>query len=370
MNSLFIPASFEKGRVPTVQKVIRDGAKMYQFSRYVIVLDAIGNVIESFENYSSTEVVDCLVVLAPCVYKGASIDNAIALEIGFRRFVPYKQAEYRLPITETTYKICAIKDRLPVISLAKNLVLAILPELVKGIQRCVDSLIGTWQNSTPIQIRENKNGDQYTYIASIFARIPKQERLLCAAARFKETEFRLSKTGPLATLAKKIQALCREFIAGNKRSKTEQGDYLQRSIKKSHTIWLIEEALNKRIKYRKFTEQMIYRMLILVGKRNSPERKLLDQVFKVRAIAKPVKDIELEALEKEFGHSRKVILAKWSLTTFVSIRHASKRTLHASDCLTVAVLGSHKELEKMIQARDNRRVTTYVQGEEDAEIPF
>lgn len=381
--------SFQGRRAPLVQKVVDDGKRMYEHARYVIILDKKGSVIEHFENPPFNTIVDCLVVLGPVVYKGVSIALSVILEIGFRRFAPYKQTEYRVygKPKRTSRKKGVVKNRIPVPRAKRGVIKAIpsrtpiatmtdttrqhiLGDIASGIQTCVDSIIETWGNSDPVQERENKCGEKYTYVASVFVRIPKQERLLCAAARFKETEFRLSNSGPLGTLAKKIRALCRQFIANNTRSKTEQGDYLQSSIKKSHIIWRIKETLDKRIKYRKFTEQMISRMLTLVGKRDSAERKLLDQVFKIRGITKPVKDVELETLEREFGHIRKALLAKWPLTTFISMRHANRRTLHASGCLTVSVLGSRSELEKMIAARDIRRVASYTQEDTDEEIPF
>ena len=391
MNNIVIPLSFNTRRAPSVQKVSTDGERMYKQARHVIVLDAYGTVIESFQNPPFGETVDCLVVLAPILYRESFIEKAIVLEIGFRRFVPYAQTEYRLtgstkrgpsvrlkkgdPQNKNAkqaaekHKVFAIKPRAPVAKLVDKVLIELLPIITSCIQTCVDAIIANWKDSEVIQIRGSV-WNSYVYTASVFVRIPEEEEILCVAAYFGETRYRLTGTGTLASGGRLIKKYCKRFILRHKLHKTEQGDFLDTTVKDSWEAQFIASFLSVRILYKSYTEQMVRRMLTLVGKANSAERKLVDQIWRIHKIPAPKKDEVLNDLETRHGTLRRILLSSWKLQNFVSLRHDKKRLVHARNCLTISVLGSHKELTKVMDRRDKKKMEAQSPSVDDIDIPF
>jgi hypothetical protein len=362
VNPAFTPLSFHGRRAPPVDKVINDGKRMFEHARYVIVLDQNGRVTQSFENppFGKT-LVDCLVVLAPLMYRNTWVAQAVLLEIGFRRFVPYAQTEYRV-----NGKIKAIKPRRPVCKLSDKVMVELLPHIGNAIQVCVNSIIMTWEKSIPIQVRVVGN---YTYIASIFVKIPEEEKIFCAVVRFAEFRLRLSPSMTLGSCAILLKKTCERFIKASWRYKTESGDYLNSRVRKSGDANFIADTLRTRIKFRGYTRQMVDEMLALVGKEGSPERELINQIWKLYKIPVPVRDTALDVLEKEYGHLKSQLLSRWKLGNFISYRHQRKRMSHARGALTISVLGSEVELRKMIVEHDkNRKGPT--EDEDDEDIPF
>ena len=387
MSNLLVPLSFNERREPLAQKVQIDGERMYNHARYVIVLDIHGTVIESFENPPFGNIVDCLVVLAPVRHRSENIEKSVVLEIGFRRFLPFAKTEYRpdgkpertprfkgkvnpkkkIPRSERG-RTEIIYNRVPVARLSDALVEKILPEVCIGVQNCVNSIISEWKNSVPIQTR-GQAYNSYVHIASIFVRIKEEEKLLCAVARFGEIRYRLTGTRTLASTATLIKKLSKRFISQHELYKTQQGDYLNRAVKNSEDADFIAQVLSLRIKYRGYTKQMIDRMLTLVGKGNSNERKLIDQIWRIHKIPQPKVDEKLSELEKSYGAKKRKLLARWKLENFISHRHEKRRVIHAQNCLTISVLGSHEELMKVVVERDKRKMQKET-SECDADIPF
>jgi len=380
--------SFEGKRAPTRTKVRNDGLCMYQCARTVIVLDGHGNIVEKFNNPPFGGTVDCIAVLAPVVYNGVEIQYAVVLEIGFRRFVPYAQTEYktsgstkrgpsvrnkdRCVTSSPRYKkpekgtIKAIKPRRRVAALNDCFVIDFLPVLTEVIQHNVNEIICAWDNSFPVQVRGQQH-NQYTYVASVFVRVSCEEEIISAAAKFGEMRFRLTGTGNLASFADLLKKYCHEFIRQNRKSLTEQGNYLEETVKGSDIANFIAEVLKVRILYRGYTEQMISKVLSLLGKQNTRQRKLIDQIWNLYAIPVPKKDVVFETLEQRYRSQRRKLVASWGLKNFTSFRHETRRRIHARDCTTFSVLGSVQVLKDRVALRCARKMA---RGDDVDDISF
>lgn len=370
MKDVFEKISFSGRRAPLVQKVVSDGLKMYDLARYVIVLDEEGQVIEKFDNAPFGGTVDCLVVLAPCMYSGTLIEKTVVLEIGFRRFVPYAQAEYRkvgttkrgphlrrksdevktknLVSVKKDKTVFAIKPRTPIARICDKVMLQVLPVILDGIQFCVDEILKGWTAHEVIQTRYPKKDQSYTYIASIFVRFPKQEHLLCAGAKFAEFRYRTGETKDIAANAKVVKENCRLFMKVYKRSKTEDGEYSESVVINSNTASFIASFLCTKILYFGYSIHIVERLLALVGKPDCPERRLLEQIQKMYKLPKPEEDNCFLLAEENYSSLKERILAAWHLETFGSPRHDKRRIKHAKDALTVRVSGSRGEMEAMM----------------------
>lgn len=391
MPNVFVPLSFTTRRAPLVQKVVSDGSRMYEHARHVIVLDSVGKVLESFENPPFGGTVDCLVVLAPCVYRNVYIDKTVVLEIGFRRFVPYAQTEYKYegntrrgpkvrtkkgedkaPIAlsvESRTRGYAIKPRIPVIALTDRRMLAILPTLMQSIQLCVDEIIKGWKEHELIQERHVIRDEYYTYHASIFIRFPESTELLCAGARFAEMRYRVSERKNLAANAKILKERCRWFAQCFKRHKTEAGDYLDESVKSSEVAFSIADFLRTRIVYRAHTRQTIATILTLIGPATCEERKLIQQIWRIFKVPTPPDDEKLVLFSRKHRKTKGEILSLWTIENFASPKHDKNRQTHARNALTMRVFGSKVALEAGVERLLNRKERA---GKERSEenVPF
>jgi ribosomal protein L35 len=390
-TKLLTMLSFVGRSLPTVQKVINDGLCMYERARTVIVLDECGTVVQMFDNPPFGGTVDCLVVLAPVLYRGVAVKYSVVLEVGFRRFVPYAQTEYKLTgstkrgpsvrgknhaVNQTSTQqdkkksncvvIKAIKPRRRVAYLNDWFVIDFLPVLTEAIQHNVNEIICAWDNSFPVQLRGPQH-NQYTYVASVFVRVSCEEEIISAAAKFGEMRFRLTGTGNLASFAHLLKKYCHEFIRQNRKSLTEQGNYLEETVKGSDVASFIAEVLKVRIMYRGYTGQMISKVLSLLGKQNTMQRKLIDQIWNLYAIPVPKNDVDFETLERRYRSQRRKLVASWELKNFTSFRHETRRRIHARDCKTFSVLGSVQVLKDRVALRSTRKMA---RGGDVDDIPF
>jgi len=246
-------------------------------------------------------------------------------------------------------KVIAIKQRVPIASLTDSALLKLLPQISMSIQECVDTIIGEWNNSEVVQTRFPRRAESYVHMASICVRIPVTAALLCAAAYFSDMSYRLSKRGSLFSNAATIRALCLEFIREHKSSKTNEGDYLDDTVKTSRKPSVIADHLNKRIRYRDYSEQMVNAVLTLVGTPRSPQRKLLEQIWRIHKIEKPKRDEVLASLQKKYGRHKEKILQLFKLQIASNPRDDRKRVVHARNSSTWLVFGSPAKLAEQMK---------------------
>lgn len=163
--------SFDKNeRVPTAEKIIRDGMNMYDYARYVIVLDDEGNVSEEIDREENF-VGDYLVVLAPTIFKKQKIEKSVVLEIGISRSTPYKPFEKKILGEDVS-----IINRIRVASLKDESLLKLMPTISKILETIVASRVATWKNIDffiPKAGRYKRRG--------IFLTIHNDEKILCFA---------------------------------------------------------------------------------------------------------------------------------------------------------------------------------------------
>ncbi len=377
MSEILKPLPLSKGRsFVKTSKLIADGKAMYDHARHVIVLNDKGEISELFENPPFVGVVDCLVVLVPFVkhhYRGTKTILTVVLEIGLRRFVPYAVTEYRpsgkrertprkwgerknnsvLPRASREPTV-TIGARVRVAELSDHVLFDLLPTIAEIIQKQVDGFLAKWESSKLIQTMGPKNRP-YEKVVSIFVRVHTSTPLLCAAVRFREFEYRSSEKGNIFGVAELLRRNCAQFIARHTREIATDGEYLDSVVKDSTTASFIAAEIAKRILYRGYCKRMIETMLEMIGKPDSKERQLINQIWRVHKIPQALVDEGLAKIEEEYGDIRHLLLNSWPLQGIRRTRYERQRVVHARNCLTFSIFGSHEELEKMMVEFDRRK---------------
>lgn len=420
MDKIVVPVSFKERRPPLLEKVVRDADIMYSNARYVIVLNKTGNILEQrFNRRFDDEVVDCLAVFAPCVYRGAEIERALVFEIGFRRFVPYAQTEHRLGastrrgpvvrfrrgeerkpqnnIKRTKKRAYTIQARTPVARLTDDAMFDIMPAITAGIQECVDSLVLTW--ATPQRVRWVKAGTRAKPIwkkheiePSISVRIPKEAGILCATATFAELRWRLEPKTHIRASADAIKSILRYLLVpGRRKGRDVHGDFSDDFVRESSSCYWVAKRLQEKLD-RGYTSVMIEGLLDLVGTPESVARRLVEKIWKVYKVPRPKKDKLLQGYRSEYGEMEDLLLERWPLRNYRSLRLEKKKRLwiesrtshqpyrpHANNSHSFVVLASKEAQDKMVEVCCTKYVSTdgvkslqtlYAPPTEDDDIPF
>lgn len=242
-TTAFVPVSFSKGRVPSVTKIVEDARKMMSMAKYVIVLDKTGEVVSSptpFDDPKS-QALDCLVVVAPTIYKGVYVSHAIVLEIGFNRFVPYAQAEYQEK-EHGKLRTRAVKERQVVATASSSTVMQLLPYLFEVIQIDVDSRVQKWKRQTLSHVCGYKKFP-YEVPDLVYVRLPSNVPLLHYGAMEYDFTWRLKEDGNIRVRAIQIRRWLDEFIALRRNHKTQSGYFLDRTVKKSMSMSSLADRL-------------------------------------------------------------------------------------------------------------------------------
>lgn len=184
MNDFLIMRSFDSNqRVPTVDKVRRDGIRMYSEARYVIVLNEEGDVVERI-NRSITWMGNYLVVLAPVLYDGWKINLSVVLEIGLSRSVPYQQFEKKID-----GKTVATKNRRPIVKFTDTKIISLTSILSQSLKTIALEETKHWK-SVEYGGKRKQVGRRISWKSSIFASIPHDEEILCYAVYLSDLETR------------------------------------------------------------------------------------------------------------------------------------------------------------------------------------
>lgn len=391
MDKIVTPLSFKNRRAPFVGKVVHDADVMYDNARYVIVLDKAGNVLEQRPNRRfDDEVVDCLAVFAPCIYKGVELERVLVLEIGFRRFVPYAQAEHRLgaptlrgpvvrfrkgeerkpraKIKRGKKRSFNITTRVPIAKLTNDALFDIMPALGRGIQECVDSIVLNWTN--PQRVRWVKAGTKAKPIwkkhemeHSISVRIPKEADLLCATATFAELRWRLEPKTHIKASADAIMVMLKYLlIPGRRKGRDARGDFSSDFVRESAPCGYVAHRLREKID-RGYTSVMVKGLLDFIGPPGSMARRLVEKIWRVYKIPQPKRDKLLQGYQSKYGEMEDLLLERWLLRDYRSLRLEKKKRLwvesrtytkpyhpHASNSHAFVVLASKEAQDKMVEA--------------------
>ncbi len=370
MSLLVYRAFGGRRKKPLVAKVVRDGEMMYDHARYVIVINAEGLVTEKFENHRPY-LVNCLVVLGPVVYEKKKISRAVLLEIGFKRFVPYAQAEYLVG-----KKVKAIKPRNPVARLSDETMLTLLPKIRNGVQQIVDNSIMAWEKTLPIRTLVSKSKDVmgkktdhvFYAVSRIFVKVPTEEPLLCTAMLLAEREWRSGAGMHFDTLARSTKQKLKDYLL---LSGTRNVDRLtDEQIKKATACYVIADMFKIRIKYRGYREYAMEAILQGIGGANSPERILLERIFRLYKV--PKASPEGLPFESDTVKASYILKLLEGLSCYRSARHTSKRKKHSTNSVVFTVLGSMDKMEKMMTERMLAKATLSEAETllEDDDIPF
>ncbi len=365
----FVPVSFLKGRVPSVSKVREDAQRMMLMARYVITLDKNGKVVDSPTPLDDVKEnsLDCLVVVAPVIYRGVHIPYAIVLEVGFNRFVPYAQAEYQ--VRERGKKVVrAVKERQVVANASPQTLLKLMPNLFETIQMEVDARIKKWKRLTLSHVRGYKKFP-YEVPDLVYVRLPDNVPMLHYGAMLYDVTWRLKEDGNLRVRAKQIRKWLDEFILLRKNHKTDSGYFLEGTVKRSASMASLADRLKlfqmyhmQNSHYVNVLERMIHPHV------HSAQRKLLRQVRTLHKVPKPKRNYLFERLRKKYAPYEHKLQALWKLHTVIDSRRNRKRKVHAKDCLVVGVAASVGL--QMAYMERLHKVSDKTDTEQDADIPF
>ncbi|MBP6948899.1 MAG: hypothetical protein KBC41_03580 [Candidatus Pacebacteria bacterium] len=359
----------------TVAKVTRDAAIFLNRASYVIELDVDGNVLEDYSNPPFESLLDCIVVIAPIQFDGKTI-KAIVLEIGISRFVPYKRTQIKTDKKDKKNGREIIYARNLVEPLSWEKTQKILPTLYKAIQFCVDSKMEKWTRARLIQsTRYTQNNSTYflPYEAWIMIRIPKEYSLLYAILKIKD---QIDRSIPNKNYDASSTLIAEEFIFFMKVHPNEETDYSDSVIKKSFTLAKIATRINKKIKSGVYTTRSIVVIKNLLRVKGGETFVLLfEKLFSVFDITEPKNDVfldEHEFLLREMDALH--LIDSCNIKPMVIHRCDVVRKIHASDCFSIAIVGSRDHLEKLdLRNTENRLRDSYGKNnksDSDNDIPF
>lgn len=365
MDDIFIPVSFTKGiRAPLIQKVIDDAKKMMAMSKYVIILDSCGNIISSptLGSNRKDSKLECLVVVAPLVYRDTRIEHAIVLEIGFNRFVPYAQAEYKTMSKDSIVITKAVKSRRVVANLSSDSLLHLLPHLFDVVQMDIDRRMMCWKKPMLSQIRGSKKYPREVP-ELLYIRIPENAPLLWYGAMLYDSKWREAQGGNLWVRARQLREWLQEFMKLRANHITEEGSFLDATIKKSGSMTSLSERLKISQNRNGYTSNRMQALERLIDSDpTSSLRRLLAQVRTIHKVPEPKEDVIFKKLEQTFGGFKEKLARVWKLHTVVQVLRNNKRKFHAKTCLAIGV-AAREELRK------NNSTKWLCEGSDD-DIPF
>ncbi len=396
MDTILVPASFTNRRKPFCNKVEADAVRMYNHARYAIVIDGTGKVKEVQRNLRTDgTVLDCLVVLAPFEYEGVCFDKVLVLEIGFRRFVPYAQTEFRkgmstkrgpvvrkrkgepaidqIQVKTKKVKPVAFKPRIPVASLSKDAMFDLMPAITEGMQVCTDDIVKMWTGKPNVRWAVGGTSARKVWMKheiepTITVRIPKEAEVLCATASFAEFAWRMRPEGHIDACARGIKTRLKSYLVSGRRSgKDARGNYSDDYVKEGQAFYWVAELLKNKVE-RGYSTVMVEALLDFIGLPKSPARKLVEQIWRVYKLPRPKKDKLLEGYYFKYGEMKDLLLERWHIRNYRSLRletvkrnTAQKRAEenktyrpHAQNSYIFSIFASKKAQEEMVQAYSSR----------------
>lgn len=332
MQDFLVMRDFGKTKPPTVDKVRRDGENMYCESRYVIVLNEDGVVVETIDR--KTEYTgNFLVVLAPVTYNGEFLPLCVVLEIGLSRSVPYQQFEKKFK----DRKKISIQKRRTVVTLSEKATISFLPLISSSLQDIVDEDI-SHRKSLIWQTRASKKDGKQLRSGKFVTLSTEAEMVVFI---FLEADLRHRTNGHLSLFVKltkeKLDSLPYAYYPNKelKRLKVAKdiAYVLGEANYPSHFVDAIRKKLGKETtKYRALFEQII-------------------EVFKISFHSGNENDLLHKELSEKFSASKDELVNLTRLSVMVHPKRDKARQIHAKNCIRVevfpskeAVLEKHPEL--------------------------
>ena len=352
----------------TIGKVERDAATMKEKALYVIELDSKGNVLKHYSNPPFHKLLDCIVVLAPAQFQGVRVAQAVALEIGLSRFVPYKATEVKSFRPNNKKQCKVVRERQHVGVLPWKVTEKLLSTLWLAIQICVDQKMEHWTKARLIQdpiedISKSRPRNLVVYEAWITIRIPKDYPLIHAILRLKDEADR-TKIGKNYTYVAEI--IRREFNLFRNLKAFYKGDYPDEVLKKSNILYSLAGWIKKNIQFRGYTMRSVNAIRTLLQEKNSADVTLFDDMCRVFKVPKAPPDIFLDTCEPLLGNKKAQLVEGCSLRPCRVYKYEKKRKVHAQECFTIAIIGGREHMEWL----DARNTRNRLKATEDSDIPL
>jgi hypothetical protein len=322
---------------------------MEKYAKYVIRLDESGNVTNHYRNKARHRLVDCVVVLAPATFYGEYVEQAVALEIGLSRFVPYRAAEFKE--REQTH---FLPERTKIGTLPWSTVRRMLPTLYHAIQTCVDKRMETWTRAKLVQENIGKRG-MTVYESWLTIRIPKDQPLLYALLRLKDEADRKHVGRNYAFVAEKI---VEEIACFQRLQASHRGRYPDETIKKSARLAVVTSWMKKNITYRGYTKRSLEIVRALIAEQDIESLHIFDRACKIFKLPSPRVDTFLDQSEKSLGKEKEKLLGDCTLHPCHVVKREKKRTQHAKNCFTISIFGSKEHMIRI----DRRNVANRLSG--------
>lgn len=367
----------------TVGKVIRDAKIMKHLASYVIEIDSEGNVLQEYSNPPFETLLDCIVVLAPVTFQGTYVHQAVVLEIGLSRFVPYKATEIKANRPGNKKQVKVINERRQTGILSWKVTQKILPAIWTAIQKCIDEKMEKWtkarliQEAVPGKYRLGTKRRLSVYESWMTIRIPKEYALIHAILRLKDESTKLE---PGKNYAHVVETIRSEFDAFRMLNPLYRGKYPDEVLGKSKTLQIFAEWLSGKIERHGYTSRSIKAIRKLLKDGDSKDLSLFNHVCKVFTIPEALPDVFLDTYEPKLGSQKKQLISDCPLNPHRVYRYEKRRTTQARDCFTIAITGGREHMERLdIRNTNNRLLAAKLkegepvvedQESEDSDIPF
>ena len=336
----------------TAGKVIRDAQTMKRHARYVIELDASGKLLKHHENKSSS--LDCIVVLAPVLFQGGKINQAVALEVGLSRFVPYAYAEFKSSNPKSKKQVQRIRPRTQIAVLPWETVRGLLPILWHAIQTCVDKRMETWTKASLIQDSGGIKGFK-EYEAWLTIRIPKTQPLIHAILNLKSEE---GKELPGKNYAYAAATIHRDIQLFRKLKSAYRGQYPDEVIKSSHVLQTVAGWMKKNIQHRGYTNRSMDAVRRLLEKHSTESLRIFDEVCRIFKVPAAPRNQHLDHCEQLLGQDKDTLVQTCTLRPCRIFKREKKRTKHAKECFTISIFGSKDHMERIHVRNINNRLNS------------
>ncbi|MFA5131997.1 MAG: hypothetical protein WC444_01565 [Candidatus Paceibacterota bacterium] len=364
----------------TVGKAIRDAEVMERRAMYVIKLDDKGNVREHYRNPPFETLLDCIVVLAPAIFQGVRIEEAVAMEIGLSRTAPGKAIEIKADRPDCKKQKEVIQQRLHIGILPWHVVEKLLPTLWIAIQQCIDKKMEGWTRARFIQSpdsgSENRNKKRLcVYESWMTIRVPKEYALVYTILRLKDESDKLK---PGKNYAEVAESVSRELNLFRNLNPSHHERYSDEVLKRSGTLRWMADWMKKKVEFHGYTMRSLKAVRKLLKERSPQDLALFNTVCRVFRVPEAPPDIFLDVHEPLLGNKKKQLLLECPLRPHRVYKYEKRRKLthaHAPDCFTIAIVGSHAHLEKLDARNTLNRIKTARETrkfvpDDDSDIPF
>lgn len=364
----------KKERVPTAEKVIRDGQNMYNNARFVIVLNESGEIIKTIDREHNF-IGDIFVILAPVTYKDIYIPMSVILEIGIGRAIPYNGFEQHFKNERTR-----VIKRIPVAKFKDENLLKFMPTIAKILEAIVVARVANWKNEDFFIFSAGRSKRR-----GIFFTVSNKDKIICFANYLKDITSRdYLRTSRASGLSRWTRGFCNKQYSPKQLKSFVRPkkiwDMLSNGNYPEHYLDYILNQLTNNQKEVVVDVLRAFSVREMRNKKGDDEEILRVSQLSIQEILKtPEAPIEFKELKSIYSDKEKEIIKSWPIHIVCHPNKDNRRgetglgSAHATKCLRVELV-PNKELVKLFKEKQHKTEDiSLTDGEiipHDSDIPF